>query len=167
MSKKKAKKRKPAAPKKKKRSYKSLIITLIVGAVIAGGVTAAYFIYEAGSLHNTVFADKRLVSTSAFTASGDEAELAEVYNVRYDDYQGSMRLKGDGTFTFWMTAGDPEDGTHSGTYTYDREKELITAEFDDGEKAEFKVVKKEDKLDYIEAPYQDYKVRFTLDETQE
>ncbi len=159
MSKKKTGKKKNNAPKKKKKNIKKLLITLAVVAVIAAAVAVSYVIYLNTSLETADFAGKTFNSVSALDASGDEADLHSVYNVRYDNYQGSMKLSGDGTFELWMTPGAKDDGEHAGTYTYDRDKQVLKAKFSGGAKAEFKLIRNDDgSLKRIEIPYNGYTV---------
>lgn len=159
MSKTKKKKRKNPLPKKKKKNIKPIIVTVSVAAVIAVIIIVSYLIYANTSLYAQDFADKTLYSVKAFDASGDEAPLNNVYNVRYDDYKGTLKLNGDATFALWLNPGSADDGVHGGTYTYNREKDIINAKFDNGEKAKFKVVRKKDgSLKRIEVPYAGYTV---------
>lgn len=161
MSKKKAKRKKKPAKKPERKSRKSLITSLCVVAGAALVIGIVYIIYLNTSLAATDFADVTFNSSSAYDASKDEVDIREVYNNRYSGYQGSLTLNGDGTFSFWMTVGDPEDGTHSGDYTYDRGSNKIKAVFDSGEKATFKIIRNEDNtINHIEAPYNDYTVWF-------
>ena len=161
MSKKKTKKKKNQAPKKKKRDIKSLLILLAVVAVVGFIIGGFYLNYRLTSLECTDFADSHFESVKAFDASGDEANLKEVYDNRYDAFTGSLDIMGDGTFSFWMSVGYADDGTHKGEYTYDRSKEVLNATFDNGDKAKFRIIRKDGgAIDYIEAPYQDYKIRF-------
>lgn len=167
MSKKKSKKKKKNVntPKAKKKSYKSLIICLCAVAVIAAVIVVSYVYYLNTSLQATDFANTTWKSVSAYDASSDEVDMATVYSNRYDSYQGSMLLNGDGTFTFWMSTGDPEDGTHSGEYTYNREKDKIVAKFDSGDKVKFKIIRNDDNsIDHIEVPYDEYTVWFYISE---
>ncbi len=157
MSKSKKKRRKTPTPKVKKKNYKPLIVTLAVIVVAIGAIAAA--VIFSGSSGKTDFIGKTLSASKAFDSSGDEAELADVYNVRYDAYKGTMTLNDDGTFSFWMTPGSKDDGVHGGKYSYDSDKEIINATFDDGEKIKFKVIRNSDgTMKHIEVPYQGYTV---------
>lgn len=100
------------------------------------------------------------VSSSAVNASGDEVEMAEVYNTNYTTYKGSLSFKDDGTFSLWLTPGTAEDGTHSGKYSVSGD--TITAIFDDGETTtDFKIHRKGEEIDSISLNYEDYEVYFT------
>ena len=158
--KKKSKKKNNAVKTVKKKSKKPMIIALCAVAAAAAAIVAIALLNRPEEPPK--FWDKQYSSTSAYDASGDEVELKKIYNnERYPNYQGSMSLKSDGTFSFWMGVGDPSDGTHKGTYTYDRASETVSATFDNGETAEFKVIKdSEGNIDHIEAPYGEYKIWF-------
>ncbi len=158
MSKKKKRKNKKSLPSKKKKSYKSLIITLAV-VLILGAVIAVSCIITYNSSPESAGIVKTFTCSKAYNASGDEVELGEVYNLRYDNYQGSMTLNNDYTFTFWMTPGAKDDGLHGGSYTYDKDKDIINATFGSGEKVKFKIARNPDgQVNHIEVPYQGYKV---------
>lgn len=160
MSKKKNKKRNTQKTKKK-RNLKPLIGWLSVLLVIVIIVAVSYIYYYNTSLQTTDFANTDWKSVSAYNDSNKKVSIEKVYNNYYDNYQGSLGLKGDGTFTFWMNVGDPNDGTHSGSYTYDRDSQILNATFGNGEEAEFKIIRNEDNtIDHIEAPYDGYTVWF-------
>ncbi len=162
MSKKKSKKKKNITTKKKKKNIKPLIATMAVIVGIAAVIAVSYVVYMNTSLAGAGFADKSYVSVSAYDASGDEADLHSVYNVRYDDYKGSMKLNSDGTFELWMTPGAKDDGEHSGKYTYDRDKQVLNAKFDGGAKMKMKIIRNDDgSLKRIEIPYNGYTVYMT------
>ena len=159
MSKSKKKKRKNPIPKKKKKSLKPLIISAVAVVLIAAAVVISYIVYTNTSLSALDFTDKTLTCVKAYNASGDEAPLGEVYNVRYDNYQGTLKLNGDSTFELWLTPGSKDDGIHGGKYTYNKDKDVINAKFDNGEKAKFKVVRKKDgSFKRVEVPYKGYTV---------
>lgn len=160
MSKKKNKK-KNTAPKKKRKNLKPLIAWLSVLLVIVLIVGISYIVYYNTSLQTTDFANTHWKSVTAYNDSNKKVSIIKVYNNYYDNYQGSMELKGDGTFTFWMNVGDPNDGTHNGSYTYNRDSQILNATFGNGEKTKFKIIRNEDNtIDHIEAPYDGYTVWF-------
>lgn len=160
MSKKKNK-RKNTQKTKKKKNLKPLIGWLSALLAIVVIVAVSYIYYYNTSLQTTDFANTAWKSVTAYNASNKKVSIKKVYNNYYDNYQGSMELKGDGTFTFWMSVGDPSDGTHSGSYTYDRDSQILNATFGNGEEAEFKIIRNEDNtIDHIEAPYDGYTVWF-------
>ena len=98
------------------------------------------------------------VPLSAKNASGDEVTLNEVYSTHYSNHQGSMIFHSDGTFSFWMSPGDPMDGTHSGTYKQEGDK--INVLFDDDTQSQFDVKKSGDS-EFIIVTYDGYDVTFT------
>ena len=158
MSKKKNKKRNT---QKTKKNLKPLIGWLSALLAIVVIVAVSYIYYYNTSLQTTDFANTAWKSVTAYNDSNKKVSIKKVYNNYYDNYQGSMELKGDGTFTFWMNVGDPSDGTHSGSYTYDRDSQILNATFGNGEEAEFKIIRNEDNtIDHIEAPYDGYTVWF-------
>lgn len=159
MSKKKTKKKKNTAPKKKKKNIKAVIISAAVVLTVAAAIAVSYIVYINTSLEAADFAGKSFKSVSAYDASGDEADLADVYNVRYDNYQGSMKLNGDGTFELWLFPGAKDDGEHAGKYTYNRDKQELNAKFDGGAKMKMKIIRNGDgSLKRIEVPYNGYTV---------
>ncbi len=161
MSKKKKKKRNPQIKKQKKKSLKPLIAALCITAGVLIVIIASYLIWQNTSLEATDFVNQDWVSVEARDASNDEVNIAEVYNVTYSTYNGKLGLNGDGTFTFWMKPGDESDGTHTGTYTYDRDKEILKMTFDSGDKKDFKIIRGENgTIERIEAPYEEYTIYF-------
>lgn len=158
----KKKKRNPHTKKPKKKSIKPLIITLCAAAVVIGAIVAAYVLWQNFSLEATDFVNKEWVSVEAFDSDGEKVDIFEVYDVTYNNYNGRLNLKGDGTFDFWMSPGDADDGTHSGSYSYDRDKEQLNMTFDSGEKAKYKIIRKNDSIERIEVPYNGYTVYFII-----
>lgn len=137
---------------------KKAITVTVVLLVIVVAVVALIF-----TMHNKAndIVGTDWVSSSAVNASGDEVEMAEVYNTSYTSYQGSLSFKDDGTFSLWLTPGTSEDGTHSGKYTVNGD--TITAAFDDGETTtSFYIHRNGDKIESISLNYEDYEVYFTL-----
>lgn len=156
-------KSKNKSKKKLNKNYKSLIKAGCVLLAVALVFTAVYVIYAITSPKNSGLKNTYWESVSAYNASGDEVDMQQVYNNYYSSYQGSMRFKDDNTFTFWMSPGNPEDGTHSGVYTYNHEDDTISVEFGSGDKAKFDIVRKKDNtIKRIEVPYGDYIVYFVF-----
>ncbi len=157
---KKSKKKKnvnPAVNSKRKANTKKAIIATIAVLLIAVVVCALLL-----SIKNNKsdISNIEWVSSSAVNASGDEVEMAEVYNTNYTTYKGSLSFKDDGTFSLWLTPGTAEDGTHSGKYSVSGD--TITAIFDDGETTtDFKIHRKGEEIDSISLNYEDYEVYFT------
>ena len=165
MSKKKSKKTKKHQPVKKKKSNKKAVIAyicvavaavlIIVGAIVADRLT---------NLKYVDFVGHSMYSTSAYDSKGKEVDLRDVYiNAdRYDNYRGSLVFNEDGTFGMWMGPA-PNNGTNEGTFTYNRGENTIKAEYQNGDKIEFKIVRdKNGGIDHIEAPYEGYTIYFTL-----
>ncbi len=157
MSKKKKPKRNSPTVKKKK-SKKPIIIALAVVLAVTIAVTA-FAVYNNVSRNSVGIYGKTFNSMSAYDASGDEVKLQDVYNVRYDSYQGTVTFNDDDTFTFWMSPGSADDGTHKGSFTYDKDKDIINAVFDNSEKVKFTIKRNSDgSVKRIEVPYQGYTV---------
>lgn len=160
---KKSKKKKSAAKKHepKKKSHKKTVITLIaVALVIALGACAIAF---AVNRYNTSVAaqltDTQWIPSGAKNASGDEVEMAEVYNSKYTSYQGSLAFTDDGKFSLWLSPGQADDGTHSGTYTI-ADDDTINALFDEGTQTEFTINRNGNEVDSISLNYDGYEVTF-------
>lgn len=102
--------------------------------------------------------DTLWIPASANNASGDEVDIREVYNSHYSNYQGSLSFSSNGTFELWLSAGDPTDGTHTGTYELAGDK--INVLFDDDTQSQFEVKKSGDS-EFIIVTYNEYDVTFT------
>lgn len=152
---------KKSSKKKKTNNTKNILkIACIVLGVVAV-IAVVYLIYILTAPKPSGIEDTYWKSVSAYDASDDEVEMAEVYDNYYSSYQGSMYFDADMTFEFWMSPGNPEDGTHTGEYTYDAESDKINAVFDSGEKSVFTIIRNEDNsIERIEVPYGDYTVWF-------
>ena len=143
--------------KSKKRKVRTIVALVIVAAVIACTVTAVILINQHNKAANQLY-DTRWVPVSAKNASEDEVELAEVYNVKYTNYQGYLTFDKEGTFQLWMSPGSPEDGTHSGTFELDGD--TIKATFDEGTKTEFYIQREDGLIKTIKLGYDEYTVYF-------
>ena len=143
--------------KSKKRKVRTIVVLVIVTAVIACTVTAVILINQHNKAANQLY-DTRWVPVSAKNASEDEVELAEVYNVKYTNYQGYLTFDKEGTFQLWMSPGLPEDGTHSGTFELDGD--TIKATFDEGTKTEFYIQREDGLIKTIKLGYDEYTVYF-------
>lgn len=144
--------------KKKKRRIKAVIIAAITAAVIACAVVSAVIISSridrADQLYNV-----KWVPVSAKNASDDEVDVNEIYNVYYSNYQGHLTFEKDGSFSLWINPGDPDDGTHGGTFELKDDK--IIADFDEGTETEFELERGEDGyIKTIKMGYEDYTVYF-------
>lgn len=164
MSKTKKKKAKKHQIVKKKKSHKKTIIVSVCVAVAAVLIIAGAIVTD--RLTNVKYADfvgKSFKSQSAYDSKGKEVDLRDVYvnAERYDTYTGSLGFGEDSTFTMWMGPG-PDDGSHDGTFTYNMGDSVIDAEFKNGNKIKFKIVRdKNGDLKRIEAPYEDYTIYFS------
>ena len=125
--------------------------------LIACTVTAVILINQHNKAANQLY-DARWVPVSAKNASEDEVELAEVYNVKYTNYQGYLTFDKEGTFQLWMSPGSPEDGTHTGTFELDGD--TIKATFDEGTKTEFYIQREDGLIKTIKLGYDEYTVYF-------
>ncbi|MCD8026123.1 MAG: hypothetical protein LUF33_04115 [Clostridiales bacterium] len=165
MSRKKSNKRKkPSVKQPKKKSKKKIIIISVIAAVlIIGAVIFCIFYNSNQPIDRSQLCDSVWTPNSATDASGDEVELSEVYNVDYTAYTGSLSFKEDGTFSLWLSPGDPEDGTHSGEYTV-VDDSTLDAYFDDGTYTSFKVNQANGNIISIIINYNDYDVVFTINE---
>lgn len=143
--------------KSKKRKVRTIVVLVIVAAVIACTVTAVILINQYNKAANQLY-DTRWVPVSAKNASEDEVELAEVYDVKYTNYQGNLTFSKDGTFQLWMSPGSPEDGTHTGTFELDGD--TIKATFDEGTKTEFYIQREDGLIKTIKLGYDEYTVYF-------
>ncbi len=143
---------------KKKKSKKPIVIILAVVLAVGIAITA-FAVFNNVSKNSVGIYGKTFKSISAYDASGDEVKLQDVYNVLYSSYQGTAAFNDDGTFTFWMTPGSADDGTHKGTFTYNKDKDIINATFDNREKVKFTIKRNSDgSVKRIEVPYQGYTV---------
>ena len=160
-------KKKPAAKKtgqnKKKFPLRNFIIIIAAVVLVASVVTFIVITTKKDSktdeLRNTYW-----VSETAKTASGDEVDVREVYNVRYTTYQGRLNFDGENGFELWLRPGDPSDGTHSGKYEIDGDKADVT--FDEGTKTAFALTRTEGSITRIELNYDGYTVAFARSEPE-
>ncbi len=153
---KKSKKNSNIKKQPQKKSKKALIITICALLAIVAAAAVCFIIFSTpkSELLNTAW-----VASSATDASGDEADMLDVYETNYTSYQGSLTFDDDGTFDFWLTPGDPEDGTHSGKYTVN-DNSTVDVTFDSGEKGSFDINRKDGKINSISVDYKGYKVYF-------
>ncbi len=146
--------------RKKKLKRRKTIILLTAAVVIIGVVIVIAAVNSAKSAKTANLCNTTWVPLSAKNASGDEVEMAEIYNVSYSTYNGSLNFNDDGSFTFWMTPGSPDDGTHSGVYEL-ADDSTINMYFDDGTSTTFSVDYEGNTIISIELNYNDYTVTFT------
>ena len=105
----------------------AIILSIIAVAIVAVVVSVILFGNKGYDLTG-----KSWYSQRATTASADEIDLHEIYNNNYSTYQGAKTLKNGNTFELWLTAGNPDDGTHKGQYSVEENKINLT--FDSGAK---------------------------------
>lgn len=167
MSKGKKNKRKNAnitkSPAVKKYPLKTIVIAIIIILIIAGGVITAVIYNSKSNSSKTMLTDYGWKSVSAHNASNDEVALSEIYNTVYSTYKGTLNFNADGTFSFWLTPGSSDDGTHSGKYVYNG-GDSISMVFDNGTETVFNVIKSENgSISGIKCLYDDYTVYFEPD----
>lgn len=135
--------------KPKKSNGKKIAVVLAIIAVAVAGIIVSVVLFGNKGYDIT---SKIWYSQSATTASADEVDLAYIYSNNYSSYQGSMTFRDDNTFELWLTAGNPDDGTHKGKYSLEENKINVT--FDNGEERVY-TIHTNDKGDItqIEVPY--------------
>lgn len=142
---------------------KVLITSIICGTIVLLGAVAAIIFGCINAVNNAKI--KKLCEwdwfpVTATDASGDQANLQEIYSVNYESFQGSLSFFDDGEFTFWMTPGDSSDGTHSGIYEYTQD-DTVDVMFDDGTYTTFSVEYDGTSMGYLYVNYDDYKIKFS------
>lgn len=142
---------------KTKRFY--IIITLVIIIVLGLIVVTIYDVNNEKSKKSELISNQ-WYSTTALNSSGDEVELAEIYNNNYSMYQGSLTFNKNGSFSLWLTPGDPTDGTHSGQYKVVDEK-TIDVVFDNSTYSSFYINRENKKIKSISLKYNDYEIYFT------
>ena len=156
------KKKKMVAREKQRPSKKRIHLKPIIAAVIAALLVAALVVFivirtnEDSAKH--VLLNTTWVSQTAKTASGDEVDIREVYNVKYSNYQGTLSFDGENGFELWLHPSDISDGTHKGSYELDGDK--LKASFDGGTDAEFSLTRNDGGIVRIDVPYDNYVVSF-------
>ena len=144
--------------KRKKKIIKAVIVCSIIAVVIACTVVSAVLITHNNDRENQLY-NYKWVPVSAQNASKDEVEVREVYgDIKYTNYQGSLKFNKDGTFDFWMAPGLPDDGTHTGKYELDGD--TIKASFDEGTQTEFYIERENGYIKDIRLGYNEYTVYF-------
>ena len=157
-----ANKKKKPAQKSKPNSKKKFPIKPVIAAVIAAALVAALVVLivirtsEDNAKH--VLQNTAWVSQTAKTASGDEVDIREVYNVKYSNYQGNLTFDGENGFELWLRPGDISDGTHRGTYELDGDK--LKVSFEGGSDTEFILTRNNGEIVRIDVPFEDYVVSF-------
>ncbi len=157
-----ANKKKKPAQKSQPNSKKKFPIKPVIAAVIAAALVAALVVLivirtsEDNAKH--VLQNTAWVSQTAKTASGDEVDIREVYNVKYSNYQGNLTFDGENGFELWLRPGDISDGTHRGTYELDGDK--LKVSFEGGSDTEFILTRNNGEIVRIDVPFEDYVVSF-------
>lgn len=145
--------------KKNKSVRSSIFAAAVVCGIIAAIVVGVIVYNNVTNITYEEFVGKTMHSKAAYDSSGKEVDLKEVYNNRYDNYQGSLEFNEDETFSMWMTVGSEDDAT--GTYTYSG-GDVIKGKFKNGSEIEFKIIRdKDDNFTRIEAPYEGYTIYFS------
>lgn len=140
--------------KKRTRNFSKLTAAL----VFLTAVFAIVFLGACSSTSDELCAQPWAPDT-AKNASGDEVELAEIYNNVYTNYKGSLNFDKDGNFELWLSPGDPGDGTHTGTYEV-TEDDKIDIVFDEGTHTQFIINRNDNGIASIKVIYGEYEVYF-------
>lgn len=146
-----------------KKSYNKLKIIIPVALIlIVVGISIAVVILNTNS--DTAKIKNELCKNywtpvSAKNASNDEVEMAQIYNTEYSSYKGSLEYRDDDTFSFWMSPGSPDDGTHSGRYEV-ADNSTVNMYFDDGTNTNFGIKYVDGKVLAVEVNYDSYKITF-------
>lgn len=136
---------------KKANNGKKIVILVSIIAVAIVGIIVSLILFGNRGYDIT---NKIWYSQHATTASADEVDLQEIYKNNYSTYQGSLTFRDDSTFELWLTAGNPDDGTHKGKYSVNENKINVT--FDSGTEKVY-TIHADDKgnITEIEVPYTD------------
>lgn len=162
--------------KNKKKSNKSvnvkkpvnklkIIIPIALVLVIAGIIVSIVIVNsnsDTAKIKNEL-CNNRWTPVSAKNASGDEVDMAQVYNTYYSSYKGSLEYFDDNTFSFWLSPGASDDGTHSGSYEV-ADESTVNMYFDDGTNTRFSIKYEDNKVLSIEVNYDDYNITFTSEQ---
>lgn len=155
------KKTKNSIPAKKHFNKLKMIVFISLAILIIG---IAVFVVILNTNSDTSKIKKDLCKTywtpiSARNASDDEVEIEQIYNTEYSSYKGSLEYHEDNTFSFWMSPGSPDDGTHSGKYEV-ADNSTVNMYFDDGTNTKFGIEYADGKVLFVEANYDNYKIKF-------
>lgn len=162
MSKKKKRtKKKIQTSKVNKKNKKKILLYSVIGSLVVVFIIAISFATSMLNAKNADLYDINWRSVSAKNASGDEVDMiTEIYNVKYSSYQGSLNFNDNGTFDLWLSPGQPEDGTHTGSFTI-KDDSTIDVVFDDGTVTSFETIRENDKITSVVVKYNDCDVYFT------
>lgn len=139
------------------------IIIPIFAVLVIAGIIVSIVIVNANS--DTAKIKKELcnnswVPVSAKDSSGDEVDMSQVYNTYYSSYSGSLEYFDDNRFSFWLSPGSSDDGTHSGSYEVVDDK-TVNMYFDDGTDTRFVIKSEDNRVLSVEVNYDGYKIIFT------
>lgn len=166
MSKKSKKKKNNTAVKSKKHTSKLKIIIFVAVLCVVIGIIVSAVVININS--DTVKIKNALCNTNwipalATDSSGDEVDMARIYNSNYTSYKGSLDYFDNDSFSFWMTPGASDDGTHSGRYEV-ADENTVNMYFDDGTNTQFSIKYNDGQVLSVEVYYDGYKITFTASE---
>ena len=162
---KKSKKNNTDVKSKKHTSKLKIIIFVAVLCVVIGIIISAVFINtnsDTAKIKNAL-CNTNWIPTLATDSSGDEVDMAQIYNNNYTSYKGSLDYYDNDSFSFWMTPGASDDGTHSGRYNVEDEN-TVNMYFDDGTNTQFSIKYNDGQVLSVEVNYDGYKITFTASE---
>lgn len=162
---KKSKKKNTAVKSKKHTSKLKIIIFVAALCVVIGIIVSAVFINtnsDTARIKNAL-CNTNWIPTLATDSSGDEVDMAQIYNSNYTSYKGSLDYFDNDSFSFWMTPGASDDGTHSGRYEV-ADENTVNMYFDDGTNTQFSIKYNDGQVLSVEVNYDGYKITFTASE---
>lgn len=166
MSKKSKKKKNNTAVKSKKHTSKlKIIIFVAVLCVVIGIIVSAVVINinsDTAKIKNAL-CNTNWIPALATDSSGDEVDMARIYNSNYTSYKGSLDYFDNDSFSFWMTPGASDDGTHSGRYEV-ADENTVNMYFDDGTNTQFSIKYNDGQVLSVEVNYDGYKITFIASE---
>lgn len=166
MSKKSKKKKNNTAVKSKKHTSKLKIIIFVpVLCVVIGIIVSAVVINinsDTAKIKNAL-CNTNWIPALATDSSGDEVDMAQIYNSNYTSYKGSLDYFDNDSFSFWMTPGASDDGTHSGRYEV-ADENTVNMYFDDGTNTQFSIKYNDGQVLSVEVNYDGYKITFIASE---
>lgn len=166
MSKKSKKKKNNTAVKSKKHTSKlKIIIFVAVLCVVIGIIVSAVVINinsDTAKIKNAL-CNTNWIPALATDSSGDEVDMTQIYNSNYTSYKGSLDYFDNDSFSFWMTPGASDDGTHSGRYEV-ADENTVNMYFDDGTNTQFSIKYNDGQVLSVEVNYDGYKITFIASE---
>lgn len=166
MSKKSKKKKNNTAVKSKKHTSKLKIIIFVAVLCVVIGIIVSAVVININS--DTAKIKKALCNTNwipalATDSSGDEVDMTQIYNSNYTSYKGSLDYFDNDSFSFWITPGASDDGTHSGRYEV-ADENTVNMYFDDGTNTQFSIKYNDGQVLSVEVNYDGYKITFIASE---